>query len=32
MEAIDRQGLIAILTLSIGNGNEIEETAQAEAI
>ncbi|WP_053035229.1 DUF5906 domain-containing protein [Staphylococcus haemolyticus] len=32
MEAIDRQGLIAILTLSIGNGNEIEETAQGEAI
>ena len=31
-EAIDRQGLIAILTLSIGNGNEIEETAQGEAI
>lgn len=29
-KAIDRNGLIAILTLSIGN--EIEETAQGEAI
>lgn len=31
-EAIDRQGLIAILTMSIVNDDEIEETAQGEAV
>ncbi|OEK79657.1 DNA primase [Staphylococcus equorum] len=31
-EAIDRQGLIAILTISVGNDDEIEETAQGETV
>ncbi|WP_040030482.1 DUF5906 domain-containing protein [Staphylococcus cohnii] len=31
-EAIDRQGLIAILTMSIGNDDEIEETVQGETV
>ena len=31
MEAIDRQGLIAILTIPIGN-DEIEETEQGEMV
>ena len=31
-EAIDRQGLIAILTISVNNDNEIEETAQGEIV
>ncbi|MFH4934072.1 DUF5906 domain-containing protein [Staphylococcus cohnii] len=32
MEAIDRKGLIAILTISVGNDDEIEETAQGETV
>ncbi|MGX0144508.1 hypothetical protein ACUXFU_001978 [Staphylococcus saprophyticus] len=28
-EAIDRQGLIAILTISVGNDDEIDESEQA---
>ena len=31
-EAIDSQGLIAILTISVNNDNEIEETAQGEIV
>ncbi|MDR5649458.1 DUF5906 domain-containing protein [Staphylococcus nepalensis] len=31
-EAVDRQGLIAILTMSIGNDDEIEETVQGETV
>ena len=31
-EAIDRQGLIAILTISVGNDDEIEESAQGETV
>ncbi|MGV3245045.1 DUF5906 domain-containing protein [Staphylococcus sp. 11262D007BW] len=31
-EAIDRQGLIAILTIPVNNDNEIEETAQGETV
>ncbi|UXR71713.1 MULTISPECIES: DUF5906 domain-containing protein [unclassified Staphylococcus] len=31
-EAIDRQGLIAILTITVNNDNEIEETAQGETM
>lgn len=31
-EAIDRQGLIAILTISVGNDDEIEEPAQGETV
>src|SRR5699024_12444692 len=31
-EAVDRQGLIAILTLSIDNDDEIEETIQGETV
>lgn len=31
-EAIDRQGLIAILIISVNNDNEIEETAQGEIV
>ncbi len=31
-EAIDRQGLIAILTIPVNNNNEIEETAQGETV
>ena len=29
-EAIDREGLIAILTISVGNDDEIEEPAQGK--
>ena len=29
-EAVDRQGLIAILTMSIGNDDEIEETVKVK--
>ncbi|MBZ5341278.1 DNA primase, partial [Staphylococcus aureus] len=32
MEAIDRKGLIAILTMSIGNDDEIEKTVQGETV
>ncbi|EYM26936.1 hypothetical protein V717_02662, partial [Staphylococcus aureus W34839] len=32
MEAIDRQGLIAILTIPVNNNDEIEETAQGETV
>ncbi|HBI1462921.1 TPA: DNA primase, partial [Staphylococcus aureus] len=31
-EAIDRQGLIAILTIPVNNDDEIEETAQGETV
>lgn len=31
-EAIDRQGLIAILTISVGNDDEIEEITQGETV
>ena len=31
-EAIDRQGLIAILTIPVNNNDEIEETAQGETV
>ncbi|MDH8713498.1 DUF5906 domain-containing protein [Staphylococcus epidermidis] len=31
-EAIDRQGLIAILTMSIGSDDDIEETVQGETV
>lgn len=31
-EAIDREGLIAILTISVGNDDEIEEPAQGETV
>lgn len=31
-EAVDRQGLIAILTMSIGNDDEIEETVQGKTV
>ncbi|MEN3822454.1 DUF5906 domain-containing protein [Staphylococcus xylosus] len=31
-EAVDRQGLIAILTMSIGNDDEVEETVQGETV